>query len=99
MTLVVVIVIRVVIVLGLLHGVVRLLRLVAVHQIPPPAGLPHLVEDGPIGAEAAELNNVQVLTGYAGVVHLAEGFLVSVVPVCQLLSAANNKDGFIYTRL
>ena len=83
MALVIVIVIGVVIVLGLLHGVVLLLRLVAVHQIPPPADLPHLVEDGPIGAEAAELNAVQVLSGYAGVVHLAESFLVSVIPVCQ----------------
>ena len=90
----IVIVIGVVIVLGLLHGVVlildieELLGLVAVHQIPPPTGLPHLVEDGPVGAEAAELDAVQVLPGHAGVVHLAESFLVSVVPVCQLLSAA-----------
>ena len=66
----------------------ELVRLVAVHQVPPPAGLAKLVEDRPVGAETAELDVVQVLPGYAGVVHLAEGLLVSVVPVSQLLSAA-----------
>ena len=98
MALVIVIVIVVVIVLGLLHGVVllldieELLGLVTVHQVPPPAGLPHLVEDGPVGAEAAELDIVQVLPGHTGVVHLAEGLLVCIVPVSQPLSAA--KMGF-----
>ena len=72
------------------HGVQQL-RVLAVDEVPPAAGLPALVVDRAVGAQPAELEAVDAGPHGAGVVHLAEGRHVRVVAVPKLVRAAAHR--------